>query len=453
LITEVHAIKPASPLADAPHAKGYPLLGNTLSMLSNPALYLAKQYQLLGSVFHIQAGFKKYVVLAGEDANKFLAKEDSVLLESHTLFGGFADAVNTDVMLTAIDGEPHKHMRRLMRPGFSRSAAVPHIQTMVNVVNDYAHTWQPNQEIAVLETMRRIVVDQLGLITNSMKPTDYFNDILYFINTMLNTEVLRMYPKFVRSLPRFRQARQRLLQLKKEVLEWHHQNPPTNRPRDLIDDMLDGLRPDGEPFSDDDWFNLAVGPYFAGMDTLASTMAFFMYSMAKNPAVMAQCKQEADALFATGKLAIEDFRKIETLHAAALETLRLYPATPFTPRVVAKDFEFGGYHFTTGTEVMFAQTATHFLPEYYDNPEVFDIRHFSGDKNGRIANVFTPFTVGSHSCLGAGLAEVQMLVIMATLLHVADFELINPDDEIQVHTLPLPNPGKNFRLRIKAVTL
>ncbi|MGJ3240982.1 MAG: cytochrome P450 [Anaerolineae bacterium] len=439
----------AQPVAEAPRATGFPLVGNTFDMLYDPARFLTETYHKLGSVFHVQAGFKKYVVLAGEDANKLLAREDGVLLESHTLFGDFAEFIGAEYMLTAIDGEPHKHMRRMMRQGFSRSAAMPHVNTMIDIVREYVDSWDDGASIPVLEMMRRIVVDQLGIITTNYRPTDYFDDILHYNNTMLNTEVLKTYPDFVRQFPRFRRALQRLEGLSEELLAWHRDNPPgDNRHRDLIDDVMDSTAPDGQPFSKGDLFNMTVGPYVAGMDTLASTLAFFVYTMAKYPDVMAACKAETAALFAGETVDLSDFRKMETLHAAALETLRLYPATPFTPRVVGKAFDFDGYYFPVGTELMFAQTLTHFLPEHYENPYTFDVTRFMGDNKGRMANIYTPFTVGAHTCLGAGLAEVQMLITMAALLHYTDFDLTAPDYDVKIHTLPLPNPGNDFQVVI-----
>lgn len=437
-------------LEDAPKAIGLPLVGNTFNMLNDPARYLTEQYQLLGSVFHVKAGFKNYVFLAGEEANKFLAKNDGILLESETLFGSYAKVVGTDIMLVALDGEPHKHMRRMMRRGFSRSAASNHVQTMIDIVKEYTDSWGNNTEIAGLEAMRRIVVDQLGIITTHMRPGDHFDDILYYINMMLNTEVLKTYPTIMQKLPRFKNASKRLEKLAQEIIQWHQDNPyGDERERDLIDDILESVRPDGEEFTDKDLFNLAVGPYFAGMDTLASTLAFFLYTMAKNPTVLEQCKQEVAILFSGDQVDLSDFRKMEVLHAAALETLRLYPATPFTPRVVGQAFDFDGYHFPVGTELMFGQTITHFLPEHYENPYAFNPQRFMGENKGRMANVFTPFTVGAHTCLGAGLAEVQMLITMAALLHFVDFELIDPNYEVKIHTLPLPNPGKDFRIVIR----
>ncbi|MEO1290754.1 MAG: hypothetical protein AAFV93_23690, partial [Chloroflexota bacterium] len=86
---------PNKSLAEIPEPSGLPLVGQSLNLIYDPLAYLVKQYHALGSIFKMQMGFQNYVVLAGEDANRLLAREDSVLFESRTLFGGFADVANT----------------------------------------------------------------------------------------------------------------------------------------------------------------------------------------------------------------------------------------------------------------------------------------------------------------------------------------------------------------------
>lgn len=434
-------------LKEIPRAGGLPLIGNSLDMLHDPLSYLVEQYLELGPVFKVKMGFQNYTVMAGIEANRFLAGDGEQYLSSERLFGGMAKAMKTDVMLTVLDGEPHSHMRKLNRRGFSRSQAADHIDTLVGIVDEYAGNWNSGDMIPVFEVMRRIVVDQLGVMMTGISPREYFDDIRTYLNTLMNVEALKVWPRLMLYRPGFLQARQRVWELGKRVLEKHRSETPESPT--LIDDILAGTRPDGKPFTEDDLIAMSVGPYFAGMDTIASTMAFFMYAMAKHPDVVARVKPEIEALFADGMPSLNDFRDAKVLHAAALETLRRYPVTPFTPRTVASDFEFEGHHIEAGTEVMIGQTILHFLPEYYEDPYTFNVDRFLDGGPGRIPQVFTPFTLGSHTCLGAGLAEVQMMVTMAAMLRAADYQLETPDYEVTIHTMPLPNPGNDFRLRVR----
>lgn len=429
-----------------PAVPGLPLIGNSLNLLYDPLSYLLEQYKQFGPVFRMQMGLTHYTVIAGIEANKFLATEGERVFSSESLFGGIAREMQTETMLVALDGPPHRHMRRLLRPGFARSAAHPHLAAMLDVVADRAARWPVGGDVPVMENMRRIVVDQIGLITTGFLADDYFDDILTVINTLLNVEALKVWPKFMLKHPRYKQARRNVLMFGRQILEEHRRNPGDN----MVGHVLAGERPDGKPFTEADMISMVVGAFFAGMDTVASTMSFFMYALHKYPDVLHEVRREVAELFADGTPDIAAFDQLSVLNAVMLETLRLYPVTPFAPRIVSEAFEFEGYAFEPGTEVMVAHTVTHLLPEYYPAPHRFDVeRHLNGAKS-RIPHVFTPYSLGNHTCLGAGLAERQMLVTAAALLHYADFALPTPDYTVKIHTMPLPNPGQKFKLHVTA---
>lgn len=432
-----------------PRMPGIPYLTDNVNMLNDPLRYLVQGYRELGPVFRVCMGFTEYTVLAGLEANLFLQREAEQYLTSETLFGGMARQLNTDMLLTVLDGEPHRHMRKLMRPGFSRSAIGPHIDKVIGIVREYAESLKPGDEIAVFDSMRRLICNAIGLITTGIKPGDRYQDVLTFLSGAMNVEVVKVWPRVLLSRPSWKQAKANMFALGKEILELHRTDPPREggRTPDMIDDLMAAARPDGGPFTEDDLIAFAVGPYIAGIDTLSSTLAFFVYTIAKHPAVNARAKAEVDALFDAGMPDLNDFRKLEFLHAAAIETLRRYPATPFTPRTVKHPFTFAGYDFAVGTEVMFANGVTHLLDEYYPDPLTFDPeRHLTGEAPP--PGVFAPYTLGPHTCLGAGMAEGLMLITMAGLLRYTAFELPNPDYTVKIRTMPLPNPGQSFRVKV-----
>jgi cytochrome P450 len=437
--------------ATPPKAPGLPLLGNSLSMLSDPLAYLVEQYHELGPVFRVKMGFQNYTVLGGIEANRFLATEANEVCSSEGLFGGFAEALDSDVMLTVLDGEAHAYMRRLNRPGFARSALGPHMDAVLAVVRDKADTWEPGATFPVLQTIRHIVADQIGLIATGFRLGDDFDDMLFYLNTLMNVHALKVMPKAMLLRPRFKRAEARLHRLSEEILAYHRDVPAgEGRPRDYVDGFLESVRPDGKPFTPGDLFSATIGPFFAGMDTLASTISFYLYALAKHPDVLARVQPEIDALFAAGTPSMNDLRGMELLHASALETLRMYPVTPFTPRTAKVDFEFGGFHIPAGTEIMFANTLTHYLDAYFAEPQRFNIDRWLGDAPSPAPNTFTPYSLGAHTCLGAGLAEVLMMLNAAALLHRVTLELETPEYTAPIKTMPLPNPGGDFRLRVVA---
>jgi cytochrome P450 len=99
--------------------------------------------------------------------------------------------------------------------------------------------------------------------------------------------------------------------------------------------------------------------------------------------------------------------------------------------IVAKPLTFAGYRLEPGDEVLVAMTVPHFLPELFPHPETFDIDRYRSPRNEhRQRGAYAPFGLGEHTCLGAGIAEIQLMVITATLLHTYRFELDPPDYQL-----------------------
>ena len=121
-------------------------------------------------------------------------------------------------------------------------------------------------------------------------------------------------------------------------------------------------------------------------------------------------------------------------------------------RTVANTFEFSGCTVPAGQQVILDFTLTHHLPEFFPDPEQFDIDRFAPPRDEhRQTAVYMPYGAGTHRCLGEHLAEFVTLTAMATLLHDADLALDPPDYTLSVWKikgLPTRHPGKSFRFRL-----
>jgi cytochrome P450 len=429
-----------------PEEPGLPVLGVAHRMTRDPLQYFLTLYKKHGAIFRTTLLNREIVVMAGLDANHFLRDVGGEILSSEKLFGSFGQEFNTDKFLTAMDGEAHEHMRKQLRPGYSRSAMKPYTDHLIEIVDEFTRDLQPGDEIAVLETMRHIVTEQLGIVVAGRRPGAYFDDVRRFLNFNMNVNVLKMWPRLMLSLPQYKEAKAQSLELARQVLDVHRSSQSDDSSHDLIDDLLDARDIHGEPYDDDTLLATAIGPFFAGIDTVSSSLSFLLYNTLKYPAVTDAVSDEANGFFQDESPDLYNLKKMDTLHGTAIETLRMYPVAPFTPRVAKVPFEFHGYRVDAGAEIYFAQTVTHYLDEYFSDPYTFDPHRF---ENGRgEAGAFAPYTLGAHLCLGAGMAETQMMLILARLLHNLRLELPSPDYEVAIYASPLPNPGENFVVRV-----
>lgn len=434
-----------------PLVPGLPILGSGLGMMNDPLGFLLKQYSNFGPIFRLKALNRQITVLAGPEANQFLSRLGDEQLGSRELFGGFADEMNTEVFLTAMDGASHRYLRRQMRPGYSREKMTPHLAQAAELVRAEARGWQIGQRLAVLPAIQHITANQLGIIMVNRLPGEYFNDIWTFLNTVMKVTVMKTQPKLMLRLPGYQRSRRRVLELAQLIINEHRAHPPVDRTADLVDDMLAARDEDGQSYDDNALAVSALSPYIAGIDTVANTCTFMLVALLQHPDILERVQADVDALFERGLTSLADLKNASALYGATLETLRMYPVAAFTPRTAVRTFEFAGFRVEAGSEVLVANGVTHYLPRYFPNPEKFDIdRHAEPRKEHRQAGAFAPYSLGAHTCLGAGLAEVQVMVILASILHSVRLELDPPDTSIKIILAPLPSLGPRLRVRVIA---
>lgn len=136
-------------LPPPPRVSGLPLLGNALDFLNRPIEFFLECYHKFGPIFHITAANQKFVVLAGLEANRFMAQDKDEIFTSESLFGEFAQKMGSTKNLVALDGAPHRHMRKVLQRGFSKSAIAPKLDDILRLTTDVAHGWRPDSLIFV----------------------------------------------------------------------------------------------------------------------------------------------------------------------------------------------------------------------------------------------------------------------------------------------------------------
>jgi hypothetical protein len=65
--------------AAPPLVPGWPLLGNALDLVGDPAPFLVKSYVRFGPIFRVHAAYKRLLVVAGPEANVFFMNRAGVM--------------------------------------------------------------------------------------------------------------------------------------------------------------------------------------------------------------------------------------------------------------------------------------------------------------------------------------------------------------------------------------
>ena len=437
------AVHAGEPIPDVP---GLPLLGNGIGMAGNPGDWLLRQYRRFGPVFRIRVPGRRYVVLAGVEANRLAQRQGKDLLRSDYSWPGFAWGFGASRLLPGMDGGEHARLRRAHRRGYSRAALNDRIPDLVRIVSLETQRWH-GRPVPVVASIRRMVTEQIGAVAAGSSPRGYVDDLGVVVRTLLMTNFMGL-PRALLSIPRYRRAHARVRELSDKVWNVHLERPAHMR-RDVVDDLLDLHAEDPAFLPETDLMLAMLGPFIAGLDTVTAATSFALHGLLTHPELLREATREADAAFQDGTPTATQVDALDVTRRAVMEAMRLHPVAPATVRRAVNTFEFAGHVIPAGSLLMIAFPLPHRLAEVFPEPERFDIERFAkGREEHKPPGAYTPFGFGTHRCLGAGMAEQQIVATIAAILRHVSLELHPSDYRLRIRQFPTAIPDHRFHMRV-----
>ena len=435
------------PAAEIPEAAGLPLLGNVFDMAGNLRGFLLREYQRHGPIFRVRALHYRWVALVGPEANVFAARNAATIFRSWEQYHEFSAALGAHRVLLTMDGPEHIRMRRLLVKGYSPKMLESHLDLAHDVTLRAIQEWPQGRPIEIQRAMQQIITEQIGMFCTGLSSKEYFDDLVYYLAMLIQVNVTKRLPRVMERLPKYRRSKRRMEEFYERIMEAHRPERREGQPPDFVDMLLEANQSDPQFLPETDLFANVLAPYLVGMDTSASVCAFMLYSLLKHPEILERVREEVDEMYEHGPPAPEGLRRLEVTHRVAMETLRMYPVIPALTRTAANSFEFGGYRVPAGTEIMLGTTVGHHLPEYFPEPERFDIERYSRGRGEHLQpGAFAPFGVDRHRCIGSSLSELQIVLTIAAIVREADVVLERPERPLKIKLSPAAHPDGSVRM-------
>jgi len=183
----------------------------------------------------------------------------------------------------------------------------------------------------------------------------------------------------------------------------------------------------GEPFAREELIDQLGVFFLAGHETTASVLTWVFYILAQQPTVLERLRAEVDAVVGEGDVTFEHIRQLPYVRAVFRETLRLYPPITFLPRVALEAASVGPRRLRRGALVMISPWTLHRHSRYWDEPHAFRPERFLPENEDSIQpGTYIPFGSGPHTCVGAGFALAESILIIARLARRFDFTVQDP---------------------------
>jgi cytochrome P450 len=125
---------------------------------------------------------------------------------------------------------------------------------------------------------------------------------------------------------------------------------------------------------------------------------------------------------------VDAFEQLVFTRAVINEALRLYPPAPFMGREALESDDLARHEIAKGTQVLISPWIVHRHRRLWDDPDAFRPERFLPPDDRIIPRgAFIPFGLGPRVCIGRGFAVQEILIVLATILPVFRFRLVDAD--------------------------
>jgi cytochrome P450 len=309
----------------------------------------------------------------------------------------------------ALEGAEHRRRRKLLTPPFHGKAMKNYERIVEEETVRETATWRDGEELETLEPMMRITLNiilraifgadgaRLETLRRIIPPWVTLGSRLAILPTPART--------FGSWTPwgRLESYRREYNAVVDQLIEQARRDPALDQRTDILALLLRSTYEDGSPMSRSEIGDELLTLLAAGHETTASTLAWSFERISRHPAVLTRLVNEAQG---------EDN---EYRQAVILEVQRNRTVIDFAGRhVLAPSFELGEFSIPQGYSVSVAIGQVHANSVEFPGPEVFDPERFLGKRPNTFA--WVPFGGGTRRCVGAAFANMEMDVVLRTVL-------------------------------------
>lgn len=331
-----------------------------------------------------------------------------------------------------LEGAEHRRRRKLLTPPFHGKSIAAYERIVEEETMREMASWPEGTEFATLEPMMRITLNVIlrAVFGAEGAELQQLRELLPKWVTLGSRLSVLPTPKHPRArwspwarLAAYRRTYEGLID---NLIARTRQDPNFEDRTDILSLFLRSTYDDGSAMTRAEIGDELLALLAAGHETTASTLGWAFERISRHPQVLARLVAEADTDDNTYR------------QATIMEVQRNRTVIDFAGRhVAAPMYELGQWRIPAGFSIMISLLQIHQNPRLYRDPERFDPQRFLDNK----VNTFSwvPFGGGTRRCVGAAFANMEMDVVLRTVLR-----------QFRIQTTPAP--GEKWHSRGVAFT-
>jgi cytochrome P450 family 135 len=390
-----------------------PSLLQTLAWAVAPTWVMDRCAQRLGETFTLTfwPSGMKLVMVSGPEAVKTVFSAPPHVAPSAAGNSPVRPVMGPSSVLV-LTGAEHMRQRKLLLPPFHGERMREYEQTIVQATRNDMASW-PLQRPMRLQARTRSITLEVILRAVFGVEAERMGELRGAIGGLL--EPIRPWRTVLLALRRpsaerppgaIGRALDRLDEVIYEELRRRRAQQDLAQRTDILSLLLQARDEDGQAMTDGELRDELVTLLLAGHETTATSVAWAIERLVRNPHKLERLVAEIDA---GGDGAAESY-----MTAVVNETLRVRPVVPIVARMLTQQLEVDGYALPAGTRVTPSIYLTNRNARVYEDPAEFRPERFEQSAPETFA--WIPFGGGIRRCIGASFAQLEMRLMLATML-------------------------------------
>ncbi|MCM6778445.1 cytochrome P450 [Nocardia sp. CDC159] len=443
-----------STMTSIPYARGrLPVVGHLAAFARAPLGFLSSIPEQ-GNLVRIKLGSLDAVVVCDANLTRKLLLDDRVFDKGGQIFDRAYDALRDG--LATCPHAVHRRLRPLIQPTFNPARIPAYSATMSEKIAAVTESWRDGEVLDVTAEMLKLASSTAAAVFfggSELDATDR-DQVMADMATLFNGVFrVAMMPPSLYRLPipgnnAHRDAVMRSRRVLAEIIARHRTS--ASGPDSLLSALLTARSDDGRRLSDAEISDQVISFFMAGTDTTATTLAWALYFVDRNPAVAQRLREEVDNVLGGRVARFEDLSDLQVTKQIITETLRMRSPVWMLTRKVSEDTELGGYRLPAGTVVLYSNYVLHHRRDLLPDPDRFDPDRwdpYNPDRPPRDAII--PFGFGPRKCIGDKFAMTETTLALATIVNRWQLSTLSDREVKPVVSSVIMHPR---RLRMRART-
>ncbi|MEM6254881.1 MAG: cytochrome P450 [Cyanobacteria bacterium P01_D01_bin.156] len=334
--------------------------------------------------------------------------------------------------LILLSGANHRRHRKLVMPPFHGERLKVYSQLIRDITQEVISTWQPGQPFVARSAMQTITMRVILRAVFGLDKGERYEQLQHSLAQRLDmvaspiASLIIFFPMLAKDMGKWSpgyKLQQVSATCDRLIYDEIHErrNQDTTDRSDVLSLLLAARDEQGQGLDDvslrDELMTLLV----AGHETTATALTWALHWIYSRPDIYHRLMEELNSCDRDDLLAIT---RLPYLNAVCNETLRIYPVAMLTfPRRAEQPLELMGHEIEAGTLLMGCIYLIHHHPDIYKNPDEFDPDRFL--ENDYSPYEFIPFGNGVRRCVGSALAQMELKLVLSTILTTTPLKLMN----------------------------